>query len=204
MHDVTLFTGIAGSGKDTAGELLKKAYPDQKWIHLSFAHPVRSAILAIDPWILDQDGELVRLSVVVSRLGWDEAKKIPEVRRLLQKTGVEAGRNIHGPDCWVDILSRNLIQRGENTKVIITDGRFTNEAFRVSEYWKALIIEIRGPQRRQTTTEASGHSSELGIDRKLIHHIIWNTGTLDDLQRHVVAAYEAPRPDKIVIHNSPK
>jgi hypothetical protein len=61
-------------------------------------------------------------------LGWDRAKQLREVRTLLQRMGTEAGRDIHGEDCWVLAAERDLANALGAAPLAITDVRFPNEA----------------------------------------------------------------------------
>lgn len=123
-------TGKVGSGKDTAGHVLVKY---RGFTRVSFAEPLRQCVLALDPIIerrlaYDPLGEMeyLRLSWFVTQLGWDESKKKPEVRRLLQRMGTEAGRNILGQSIWVDLALRQM--QDTTRHYVVTDCRFVNEA----------------------------------------------------------------------------
>ncbi len=68
----------------------------------------------------------VNLRPVVNVLGWDEAKKIPEIRRLLQHYGTEGARLIFGNTIWTDVADK-YIQTMDIKKVAVSDVRFLNE-----------------------------------------------------------------------------
>lgn len=111
--------GYAGCGKDEAA----RALTDIGWTRVAFADPVRQALLNLNPIVTEHS--ITRLSEVIAQYGWEEAKKLAEVRRLLQRLGTEAGRNVHGPNCWVDIARRKIDSLSGN--VVITDVRFLSE-----------------------------------------------------------------------------
>lgn len=166
-------TGYARSGKDEAAKALN-------WTRVAFADAVRDALLALDP-IVDCinteycDDRLVRLSSEVNR-GWTSAKKDPEVRRLLQRLGTEAGRNIHGADCWIKIAHRKVEAAPGN--VVITDVRFANEADAIRS-WGGKVIRIE----RRGVGPCNIHSSEeLALD---VDAVIENDGTIEDLHNKV-------------------
>lgn len=170
-------TGYAGSGKDTVGDLLV----DLGYHRRAFADPIRDALYALDPYTLDRDNNPVRITQLVDAYGWDRAKQNPDVRRLLQRMGTEAGRDIHGPRVWIDRVfagSHWLTYNGE--RLVITDVRFTNEAF---------AIRMNGGQvwrvERAGVTPANDHDSEKPISDDLIARVIHNDGTIDDLARTV-------------------
>lgn len=129
--------GPFGCGKDTVAHILVEEF---KAVNYAFADPVRKGLLAMDP-LIHGPHQPERLSKFVRSVGWDEAKKrSPEVRRLLQQYGTEAGRDIHGEDCWTKILITALYRQGNKVRTYaefqqevaaISDLRFPNE-------WEAL------------------------------------------------------------------
>lgn len=108
-------SGYAQSGKDTVAKYLLEKY---NYKRVAFADNIRSFLYDINPRIGG-----IRLQELVDRDGWDTAKVIPEVRRLLQDVGVSA-RTHFGESFWVDQAMRKII----TTDVVITDVRFKNEA----------------------------------------------------------------------------
>jgi hypothetical protein len=121
------------------------------------------------------DEPVVRLSGEVGR-GWDSAKRDPEVRRLLQRMGTEAGRNIHGEDCWIRIAKRKVDEAPGN--VVITDVRFANEAQAIRS-WGGKVIRIERPN----VGPVNGHASEaLAFEPDAV---IENSGTIEELHDQV-------------------
>lgn len=179
-------TGLAGSGKDTAAEALVAA----GWKRDAFADRMRVAVLALDPWV-DVDpfyraAGRDRLSFLVERYGWDEAKReYPEVRRLLQKFGTEAGRKIHGDDCWIDLLFRSW---DNETSLVITDCRFNNEAEAVRARG-GLVVRIDRPGLEPLP---GGHASEAGVSPALVDIVVFNDGPVGKL--HASMQYVASAP----------
>lgn len=190
MKDLRLvgFTGKARSGKDTAAKYLI----DQGWLRLPFAEPVYTALAAINPVVPFTDNGLLLiapLSHVVAKIGWEEAKKIPEVRQYLQRVGTEAGRDLHGPDCWVKINERRRdLAISEGGKVAVTDVRFDNEAASIVKD-TGIVIEIIGPDR--TNANVPEHRSEAGISEGFIDFRVFNTGTIEDLHKNVQKCLDA-------------
>lgn len=192
-------TGLAGAGKDEAA----KALVEDGWRRAAFADRMRTAILALDPWV-DYGHELsfpshrslpavevkpYRLSELVEAYGWDRVKRsTPEVRRLLQKFGTEAGRHVHGEDCWVDLVLApwrdNSTFSDLGYDLVVTDVRFENEARAVREAG-GLVVHIRRPGLERLP---GGHASEDGV---AFHHndlAIVNDGPVEKLYasiRHV-------------------
>ena len=112
------------------------------------------------------------------RQAWQEAKAHPEVRRLLQRTGTEAGRMLLGEDVWIDAaLPLNKIF----DHVVVADVRFPNEAKRVKDHG-GTIIRIDHPERGPL----NAHPSEMKVLEIEADIVVKNDGTIADL--HAKAA----------------
>lgn len=167
-----LLIGLSGrkrSGKDTFAARL---VADHGFVRVALADPMKDMALAIDPFVAhnftadaeeDRLGHVrpIRLSELVERLGWEEAKGLPEVRRTLQRLGTEGGREILGDTIWIDaafVRINKLLNAG--TSVVVTDVRFTNEA-------EAIVAELGHVLRIERAALApSGdlHPSETELD----------------------------------------
>lgn len=171
--------GYYGSGKDEAA----KALVERGWERIAFADPVRQMALAIDPMVdscFSDDLELdTRLSVVVAQRGWLEAKTLPEVRRLLQRVGTEAVRNIIGPDTWVQIAERSLPMVLGLQNVVFTDVRFANEVAMIRKHG-GLVIRIDRPGNEPTVKHVS-ETYPFAPDCTII-----NDGTIEELHQEIV------------------
>ncbi len=167
-------TGPPGCGKDTAAAHLVK---DHGFARLAFADPIRQVALAVDPYV-----HFFRLSEIVDLYGWDKAKRQPEVRRLLQTIGTEAGRDIHGADVWVDKTFAAIKQLGPDQPVVLTDVRFDNEARRLRTFGGRLARV-----RRKTDNEDAvmAHQSETESATLWAHHYLPNNGSVTELHRRL-------------------
>lgn len=138
-------SGYARAGKDTVGQILVDHHGYER---RAFADKLRAVALGADPYVnVYRPGESLaeqinrhgyeRLSFVVDRLGWDEAKQIPDVRRLLQRLGTEGVRDNLGPHTWVDAAFTYLPERS-----VFTDVRFPNEAAAIQglggQVWRVI------------------------------------------------------------------
>ncbi len=114
-------TGYAQHGKDTVANLLVREFG---FTRIAFADTLKRMALVLDP-IVTSDREPWRLAPLVKRVGWEQAKQNPEVRRFLQVLGTEAVRDNLGADSWVEALD---MKRNGIEDVVIPDVRFENEA----------------------------------------------------------------------------
>lgn len=188
--------GGAGHGKDVIGMILNSIGYRQ----MAFADALKSDVLKLDPYVGITPKGMVRLSTVVNHYGWSEAKKNPEVRRLLQHYGTEVCRNNFGENVWVDRLNAAITP--SMRKIVITDLRFFNEArwahdVMGGEIWRV----IRPSSDMPMTKEAQRHQSE--VESSAIHAdiIIDNSGTLDDLKRTVLAFGNRPASENRCDHD---
>ena len=186
-------TGKKRAGKDSVAEVLVRAHGFQR---VAFADPLRQACLGLDPLVAIHSDELgplaqegfrlsygvgtryVRLSDLVTDVGWEVAKGVREVRRTLQNYGV-AIRAIQ-PEFWIDAaLAQALPVLDNGGRVVITDVRFPNELDAIALYgghhW-----HVDRPGNRSDDT----HPSEVALEPFYDQADTWveNAGTLDDLE----------------------
>ncbi|MGZ0151862.1 deoxynucleotide monophosphate kinase family protein [Kribbella sp. WER1] len=186
-----MLIGLIGkkqSGKDTFARALAK-YDVHRF---AFADPLREALLGFDPnivinqdeygWFLDENWCLpygapftLRLSHLVSAMGWDGAKNLREVRRAMQNFGV--GIRELDPDFWLNITATKVYQArfAEGKDVVITDVRFENEAEWVKEAG-GILVRITRPGLVSDDT----HESETALDNHNTDFHVTNT-SLEDL-----------------------
>lgn len=190
---IIALTGEARAGKDTVADRLVSKHG---FTRIALADEVRRAALAIDPWITIDEQERrthglttgplpVRLSAVVDMLGWDEAKKIREVRRTLQRVGTEGGWQIHGEDLWTTLADRKIAALDEITPVVITDARMPHEQPWIDEIHAVGVKIIRPDNPHRLQGEAARHLSEQGGIRT--DHTLLNDTTIDELDLRVDA-----------------
>lgn len=177
MQQIIGLTGYAGAGKDEAA----KALIELGWLRVSFADPIREMLLALNPLVPTQWGPK-RVSDLVKKVGWDEAKKNLEIRCLLQRLGTEAGRDILGPDIWVDLAEKKIDATDKN--IVITDVRFPNEVQMVHRR-KGYIVEIG----KDGVGPINAHSSDNFAIKP--HCTLWNNGTIAQLHANMASiAYQ--------------
>ncbi|HLS33076.1 MAG TPA: hypothetical protein VK039_05770, partial [Brevibacterium sp.] len=145
-----------------------------------------------DPWLpvrnetygdgRETDGEVVRLSLEVERLGWERAKDAyPEVRRLLQAYASEAVRDVVGADAWLRLgLDALRVNRDEDMRTVFTDVRFPNEVDALRAHGVRMVYV-----HRPSASAANGHISERSVTMHDADVVIANDGTIADLQRRI-------------------
>lgn len=149
--------GSASAGKDAVGSFITDMV--QNASTFAFAEPVKHAAMLIDPIVAsnNETGALVHLSEIVNEIGWDCAKReYPEVRKLLQHIGTDAGWQLHqNPNLWTDLTDSNITAAVQNWPhpmiPVLTDVRFAHEA----EYVRSQGGQIIDVMRVLPTAEAA-------------------------------------------------
>lgn len=181
-------SGYAGAGKDTVANCLGK----WGYERIAFADMIKEVALAIDPTICTPRmflglvpflSHTSRLADLVDDVGWERAKKNPDVRRFLQRLGTEGGREILGEGIWADAVFSSL---DPEKRYVITDVRFKNEAQAIMRADGAVVrVERAGVHA------ANNHKSETELDYWGFHYTIRNDRYLSDLYRAVDRMYES-------------
>lgn len=166
-------SGYAQSGKDTVAKFLVENHGFER---VAFADPIRDLLYELNPIVgFEFDGGPWDLKYIVDRDGWDEAKKDPEIRRLLQVLGVGA-RNIIDDSIWIIKALRTMSGDGN---YVITDVRFQNEAV-------TLRLSGQGAQiwrvERTGVNAVNDHVSEHDLDNWEFDSYIHNNSSLEDLE----------------------
>jgi hypothetical protein len=119
------FIGNQGSGKDHCCDYLARSF---SYIKMGFSDPLYVQLAILNPIIkhpLEGVDRYERYNDLVEHYGVDWVKRYSaEVRSYLQRLGEEAGRQIHGRDCWVKYLDK---QASSLPLVAIRDTRYENE-----------------------------------------------------------------------------
>ena len=159
-------TGYAQSGKDSVAKVLMENYGFQR---VAFADKIRELMYEMNP-----DYHDTLLQQVVDRFGWDEVKKDPAVRRMMQNVGVGA-RKLFGDNFWVHQAMTSIANANPN--IVVTDVRFINEADTLktngAQLWRV---------KRTGVESVNGHVSEHELDGYKVDQILSNGGTLEELE----------------------
>ncbi len=168
-------SGYAQTGKDTVAEHLISKY---NYRRIAFADPIRKALYKLDPLVGVGEFNSVHLRSAVDGMGWEETKRIsPETRRLLQVLGTEVGREMFGPDFWVNQAMNGV---GKFDKAVFTDVRFPNE-YRAIKAREGMVIRIVKPG----TGAVNGHASETALDNFSFDATIVNDGSIYELSQKI-------------------
>lgn len=207
-------TGLAQSGKDSIGKFLVE---EHGFTRFAFADTLKEMALALNPYVESSPAAetSLRLRDQVERVGWENAKMNPEVRRFLQVLGTEGVRDHLGEDSWVKAMDLKLRGFGEWTfkleanplgdhsiysspNAVITDVRFPNEA----EYiWSVGGSVIRVARENMDGTPFDNgigrdHPSERSVSGLIADFdVVGISGQLDLLYEDVADVLGlAPRP----------
>lgn len=193
---IIAFTGLAGSGKDTAAKVLL----DRGFTHISFAQPLKEVCAKAsgldisyfnDPALKDARLDLPvtlthkELWLVYSKLGGRRRapfdfkdKTFFTPREILQYIGTDLGRNMIHKDVWVSQMKKRMDEVPGN--IVITDLRFQNESDLIGQVGGWVVRVFRPGMIRGT------HESETVIMDVLVDIEIINNGTIDDLRKEVI------------------
>lgn len=206
--------GFIGSGKGTAGDILK----DIGFTPLSFAKSVKDVTAEMFGWprhLLEGDTDASRKWREEPDAFWSkEFGKSFTPRYALQLMGTEVGRDIFHRDFWVIKLKQYITSNPEQN-FVITDVRFKNEMDFVQSSGGILIEVQRGikPHWYNIATKAnrgdtaaenfmlnkSGvHESEWRWIGGSIDHTIENEGTLEDLKNNLIKKLELSYGSSII------
>lgn len=183
-------TGRIGSGKDTVAYIIQRLvafnlkynpeyfFDDEfrklsEWKIKKFAGSLKeiAGILTGIPVGNFEDQEFKK-----TKLGLEWGNMT--VREFLQRLGTDAIRDNLYHNTWVNALFAGI---DEKSKIIITDTRFPNELIEVKSRGGVSIKVLRG----DSTVNINEHISESALDSADFDHIIYNNGSLEDLEKAI-------------------
>lgn len=176
-HPVIALGGRLRSGKDTVADYLVEKY---SFVKIGMSDPLQDALLTLNPWVdLNLRTRVQRYADYVAETGYTEAKKHPEVRRLLKVLGTEVGREMISTSVWADIASRRIQELRRNSPVAVTGMRFGNELGMAGDLG-ALTVWVERPG-----VPSDDHASETSVSEEDFDITLLNDGTLEDLYKRV-------------------
>lgn len=196
--EIIALSGFARSGKDEAAKALVEEFG---FIQVAFADKLRDMLYALNPqvavdnlWCNHMAGidntktwQYICVQDVIDEYGWNgykETKYGPEIRRLLQRLGTEAGRQTLWDSIWIDAAFTNL---PDDARVVVSDARFINEFEAVrergGEIWRIEREGVGPANNHLSETEAVGYEH--------FSKVLTNDGGLDDWHAKVCESYAA-------------
>ena len=157
------FVGFAGSGKNTAGEILI----GNGFVPISFASAVKDIVSVMFGWprnLLEGDTSESRYFRETPDRFWSEKFGRPFTpREAMQKIGTEAGRQLFHPDLWILTLEKRL---RPNENYVITDVRFPNEIEWITSLG-GKVFEIKRGENPEWYENLTKMSEKNFIDKHL-------------------------------------
>ena len=188
ITDVPL-VGLMGrkrAGKDSVAEGLAI---HAAFLRYAFAARLKEALLALDPIVSDG----LRLSNFVAILGWEGAKTIPEVRRLMQYYGDSA--RMLDPDIFVRATMPKVERAlADGYSVVVTDVRRKNEAEAIRRAGGVLVRVVR-----PGADDGDTHISETECDEVEADAEIVNDGALADLAARTLSTTVETVPRRYIL-----
>lgn len=184
-------SGRAQHGKDTSADFLTSYFGFRR---AAFADPLRELVRLVNPLVevparsTGDDDYIARYSDVLERFGYEEAKKIPEVRRLLQQVGTRC-REVLGDDVWTDAFLGHMMKNHDlsTENIVVTDARFPNEAQTIRDLGGSILKVIRPGFLAEGIDP--NHPSEANVDLIEAEYNIIATN-MDELGQGLVALTE--------------
>lgn len=198
---ITRVVGLCGkarSGKDTAAHFLFDALSHSKGLAEGHIFSMAQTLKAmLQPLLIefspDEHQFIFAMECLQGTLKEKELAGLGKSpRELMQTLGTEWGRGMVRDDLWLTVM-RNRIKRAEaslasrldqfeqqedvSLVVIIPDIRYDNEADLCDR-----IIRIV----RSEAPEVAAHTSEAGVSTHLVHQMVFNNGTEDELRKKMI------------------
>lgn len=182
------FTGLKGSGKDTAGEV----FVQQGWKKISFAEPLKGMIRLLLAFRGYNDAATVERMMEGDRKEMTSSAFMGRSpRHAMQTLGTEWGRDLIHPDLWIDTFNRRahrMLEAGDG--VVVTDVRFPNEVDAIRKLGGRVFRVMRGENMDVATHDlyvaAQRHPSEALVkDLAVTGDILNNFPTARDFQVHI-------------------
>ena len=159
-------SGKAGAGKDTLGKYLCDEY---RCVHYYFAKPLKEGAKVMFNL---SDEQIENKEKVIEPWGMSP-------RKIYQLLGTEVGRGID-VNVWVK-NAEMFVRQNAGFTVVVTDVRFSNEAFWIHNRGGIVINIVRD----KDDIEENKHSSEGGLKSSDIDLTIYNNGTIEDMCNEV-------------------
>ena len=163
---IIAFAGRANAGKDSAGKYLVEHY---KFLHYYFAKPLKEGCKHLFQLT---DEQIANKETVIEP--WGISPRI-----MYQRVGTDIGRTLD-PNIWIK-NAQMFINNSSGRAVVITDCRFSNEAYWIKNQG-GYVIHIK---RNSKLIAENSHSSESGMTERDYDYTIYNTKKISDLYKKI-------------------
>lgn len=170
-HDVNIvaFTGLAGSGKDTAADLLV----EEGYLKLAFADPLKKGIHELFGISMETLADPEKKQEIDQEWGVSP-------RKLMQWLGTDVLRKDISDDFFLVSMAKRIKESGAKN-IVIPDCRFDIEAKFIRSCGGRVYRMYRNGQTSISDENLKKHASENGISSDFVEKTILNSGTLEDL-----------------------
>lgn len=201
------FSGLAGSGKDTAADYLINTYGDKYFRKLSFGDAVKDITAVAFGWdrkLLQGDTNESRTFREAKDEFWSKVLQKDFTPRLaLQYVGTDLFRNIIDPAFWIYSVQHKIESEKYDGTYLITDVRFPNEADMIHSLGGKVYRIVRGDlpdwyllaelynmnkhlSDQELEIVKKIHPSERGLaGLEKEDEYIYNDGTLEEYQKKI-------------------
>lgn len=195
MYSLVGVAGYEFVGKDTVAKILVNNYAFER---MGLADALKDMAYSINPDIRLTGVALgiasySSLAYVVDEVGWDTAKKEPQIRKFLQRLGSEGARNTFGEDCWIKALEKRMYEYRGNQLLHCCNGyAITQDERRIGcsgcgyteRLLPVVVPDIRYPNEAKWVRDEGGlliwvnrpgfgpvnsHASAAGLVRDMAH-----------------------------------
>lgn len=171
--------GFAGSGKSTAGQILREEHGFES---IAFADPLKDVVSNIFGWdrkLLEGDTADSRIFRETEDRWWSDRLGFKITPRLMfQMIGTECVRKGLSEKTWLCALERRI---PKDKNIVVTDCRYSNEIDMLRNLGANIIWIKRGPFPTPEEMNLM-HSSEIEWTWKKVNYEIENDKTIDDLR----------------------
>lgn len=202
---MTQVIGIGGKlqhGKDVVADHL---VDELGWVKIGMSDALNEIMIVLNPFIPTQkittekrrflgikyghksvsQLSVIRYADLVEQVGYVEAKKNSEVRRLLQVMGTDVGRKMIDTNIWVKMMSKKVREAKKSgvPGVVVTGIRFPNE----SKAIRTLEGELWWIERPGHVADSSSgsHDSENSLTDDDFDVVLVNDRKINDLRAKV-------------------
>lgn len=193
MQRLIALHGPAGSGKSHAASILVEEFG---FARMKFAGPLKTMLHTLLTYAGVPERELTRYSEGDLKETPIDLLEGKTPRHLMVTLGTEWGRDLIGPDLWVNLAMQPILEHlAAGLSVVVDDCRFVNEAREIIKLGGAVAKimpvwpEWTAQQERRRGREG-WHVSEAGLHPMHVTHIVPNTGMHDDLHRKLIEVLE--------------